>query len=136
MPKGKRTNPWITHLNQFRKSHPNMSLGDAMIAAKKTYKKSGSAAVMSMSTEKKAKQAGGDIFAPFDLLMGKKNGGISGKLANYARDNRDKIHKFLGGSLQKAKNQPEAYTKIREYLQGRGKFTPMPVRSPGIAPKL
>ena len=32
-------NAWLEHLKKFRKSHPKMSLKQAMTAAKKTYKK-------------------------------------------------------------------------------------------------
>ena len=39
--KSKKTNPWMTHLNKFRKQHKDMSLADAMKEAKKTYKKMG-----------------------------------------------------------------------------------------------
>lgn len=35
--KGK--NPWLSHLNSFRKKHPKMSLTQAMKAAKPSYKK-------------------------------------------------------------------------------------------------
>lgn len=37
----KKQNPWMRHLNDFRKKHPNMSLSEAMKKAKKTYKKNG-----------------------------------------------------------------------------------------------
>ena len=42
-------NAWIKHLTAFRKSNPGMSLGDAMVGAKKTYKS------MSKSAEKDEK---------------------------------------------------------------------------------
>jgi hypothetical protein len=34
-----RLRKWVEHLNSFRKAHPNMSLKQCMIEAKKTYKK-------------------------------------------------------------------------------------------------
>lgn len=37
--KAKKVNPWLTHLDAFRKKHPNLSLSDAMTKAKETYKK-------------------------------------------------------------------------------------------------
>lgn len=36
--KRKMMNPWMKHLMAFRKKHPRMTLGEAMIAAKKSYK--------------------------------------------------------------------------------------------------
>ncbi len=36
---GKRGNPWIAHVQAYRKKHPNMSYKQAMVAAKKTYKR-------------------------------------------------------------------------------------------------
>ena len=39
MGSGKAKNPWFEHLSKYRKSHPNLSLKEAMIKAKKTYKK-------------------------------------------------------------------------------------------------
>ena len=35
----KMANKWFVHLSKFRKEHPDMSLTDAMKAAKKTYHK-------------------------------------------------------------------------------------------------
>jgi len=32
-------NPWVIHLVAFRKANPNLSMKEAMQAAKKTYKK-------------------------------------------------------------------------------------------------
>ena len=33
--------PWRNHLAKYRKAHPDLSLKEAMIAAKATYKKKG-----------------------------------------------------------------------------------------------
>jgi hypothetical protein len=38
----KNTNPWISFLNDYRKSHPNLSLSEAMTEASKIYKKKNS----------------------------------------------------------------------------------------------
>jgi len=35
----KKQNPWMKHLNEFRREHPNVPLSEAMKKAKKTYKK-------------------------------------------------------------------------------------------------
>ena len=35
----KTKNPWIMHLQKFKKDHPKMSLTDAMKKAKSSYKK-------------------------------------------------------------------------------------------------
>ncbi len=35
----KKINPWIKHLNEFRKKHPKMNLSEAMKKARKTYRK-------------------------------------------------------------------------------------------------
>ena len=35
----KAKNPWLVHLNKFHKKNKDMSLKEAMMAAKKTYKK-------------------------------------------------------------------------------------------------
>lgn len=32
-------NPWMTHLQKVRKAYPNLSLKDAMMKAKASYKK-------------------------------------------------------------------------------------------------
>lgn len=32
-------NRWLTHLIKFKRTHPNLSFGECMIQAKKTYKK-------------------------------------------------------------------------------------------------
>jgi len=32
-------NPWMTHLNKFRKENPKLTLSEAMQKAKETYKK-------------------------------------------------------------------------------------------------
>ena len=39
MPVPKALKPWFDHLQAYRKSHPKLSLKQAMIGAKKTYKK-------------------------------------------------------------------------------------------------
>jgi hypothetical protein len=41
--KAKKTNPWITHLQAYRKKNPTMSLTEAMKSAKSSYKKVGCA---------------------------------------------------------------------------------------------
>ena len=35
----KKSNPWLKHLNAYRKAHPKLTLTEAMVKAKKTYKK-------------------------------------------------------------------------------------------------
>ena len=45
-------NPWMTHLNKVRKENPNLSLKEAMQAAKKTYTPIGK------SAPKKSKRSG------------------------------------------------------------------------------
>ena len=35
----RKKNPWLIHLGRYRKSHPKISLTQAMRGAKKTYKK-------------------------------------------------------------------------------------------------
>ena len=37
--KTKKVNPWLKHVAEFRKKHPNLSYKDVLIGAKKTYKK-------------------------------------------------------------------------------------------------
>lgn len=37
--KSKPMNPWMKHLNDYKKKHPNMPLSECMLKAKKTYKK-------------------------------------------------------------------------------------------------
>ena len=122
MPKGKKSNPWMTHLAQFRKSHPNMSLGDAMVAAKKTYKKP-------------ARQAGAGFFDKPKRVPVYKMAGGGQKGAGFLDKLREK--------------NPERFDMMKNALKkaifgGRkmagGKFSSMPVKSAllnapiGIAP--
>jgi len=37
--KKKTINPWLIHLKEYKKAHPNKSYGECMAEAKKTYKK-------------------------------------------------------------------------------------------------
>lgn len=39
MAKRKVMNPWLKHLQSYRRAHPKMTLTEAMKKAKKTYKK-------------------------------------------------------------------------------------------------
>jgi hypothetical protein len=47
-------NPWFDHLAAFRKANPNLSMKQCMKAAKKTYKKVGTAKVSKSHMVKKS----------------------------------------------------------------------------------
>ncbi len=50
-------NPWFDHLSAFRKSHPNLSMKEAMRAAKKTYKKVVSAVKKTVKKSRKHRKS-------------------------------------------------------------------------------
>ena len=150
MPKGKKSNPWMTHLAQFRKSHPNMSLGDAMVAAKKTYKKPARQAGAGFFDKPKHVpinppiMKGGNAFkdavinklksydTPFakhvvKQLGGEQKGGSLYSLLKYG------IGGVVGGGKQMS---PSTRSKLQQYMRGQGKFSTMPVKPTGPAPAL
>ena len=119
MPKGKKTsNPWMTHLAQFRKSHPNMSLGDAMQAAKKTYKRP-------------ARQAGAGFF---DKLR-EKNPERFDMMKDALKKSIFGGRKMAGGE-QKGGFDPFLLYRGAKKVLGGGKFSSMPVKPTGPAPAL
>ena len=120
MPKGKKSNPWMTHLAQFRKSHPNMSLGDAMVAAKKTYKKparQAGAGFLDKLREKNPER--------YDMMKGALKKALFGGRKMAGGEQK-------GGSLYHAPLVKTLFTKAF----GGGKFSSMPVKPTGPAPAL
>jgi hypothetical protein len=98
---------WLKHVMSVKNKHPEMSLGDAMKAAKKTYKKGGS-------------DEGGDIIAMSETGGQRVGGQLMGKgtVGGGKRRTRKASRKMKGGQL---------------YTQAGGPYTGS-VLSDGAAP--
>ena len=64
-------NPWFDHLSEFRKAHPNLSMKEAMRAAKRTYTKVASTVTKSLKKSRKQRKSRGK------KSRGKKGGGCN-----------------------------------------------------------
>ena len=111
MSEGGKRSAWLQHVMSVKKAHPSMSLGDAMKAAKKTYKKH---------------HGGDDGIMNGGQLMGK------GSVAGGRRTRKHRKHR--GGQLYSFAGGPYTGSELSD---GAARFPPFNLNSmqwPGANP--
>jgi len=115
------SNPWITHLNDFRNSHPKLTYKECMIEAKKTYKP-----VTKKIVGKGA--MGIKLQDPNELQFKKimlKNGNDNMKQTMLRLQNGDGIIDDTKDFFKKSKKVlDEGITRIKTAFEGRDKIPP------------